>query len=103
VVSANQFKRAMWAGNAIATVEVTTPVKVVSVRATEFAAAQKAGSAGAVQQLSVQAASPKTKFVEFPPSKTKSRLRIPLSFSSCPSVMPNLDAMSARDSPVCTT
>ena len=25
VVSANQFKRAMWAGNAIATVEVTTP------------------------------------------------------------------------------
>jgi len=65
VVSANQFKRAMWAGNAIATVEVTTPVKVVSVRATEFAAAQKAGSAGAVQQLSVQAASPKTRFVEF--------------------------------------
>jgi electron transfer flavoprotein alpha subunit len=55
----------MWAGNAIATVEVTTPVKVVSVRATEFAAAQKAGVAGAVQQLSVQASSPKTKFVEF--------------------------------------
>ncbi len=26
VVSANQFKRAMWAGNAIATVEVNTPV-----------------------------------------------------------------------------
>src|SRR5690348_16657440 len=52
VVSANQFKRAMWAGNAIATVEVTTPVKVISVRATEFAAAQKAGSAGSVQALS---------------------------------------------------
>ena len=65
VVSANQFKRAMWAGNAIATVEVTTPVKVISVRATEFAAAQKAGSAGSVQALSVQAPAAKTKFLEF--------------------------------------
>jgi electron transfer flavoprotein alpha subunit len=65
VVSANQFKRAMWAGNAIATVEVTTPVKVISVRATEFAAAQKAGSAGSVQALSLQAPAAKTKFLEF--------------------------------------
>ncbi|HET7788779.1 MAG TPA: electron transfer flavoprotein subunit alpha/FixB family protein [Myxococcales bacterium] len=65
VVSANQFKRAMWAGNAIATVEVTTPVKVISVRATEFAAAQKAGSAGSVQALSLTAPAAKTKFVEF--------------------------------------
>src|SRR5689334_19513567 len=55
VVSANQFKRAMWAGNAIATVEVTTPIKVITVRATEFAAAQKAGSAGQVQSLAAQA------------------------------------------------
>ncbi len=65
VVSANQFKRAMWAGNAIATVEVTTPVKVVSVRATEFPAAQKGGSTGSVQALSVSAPAAKTKFVEF--------------------------------------
>jgi electron transfer flavoprotein alpha subunit len=65
VVSANQFKRAMWAGNAIATVEVTTPVKVISVRATEFAAAQKAGSAGSVQSLTLTAPAAKTKFVEF--------------------------------------
>jgi electron transfer flavoprotein alpha subunit len=65
VVSANQFKRAMWAGNAIATVEVTTPVKVITVRATEFAAAQKAGSAGAVQALAVAAPAARTKFVEF--------------------------------------
>jgi len=65
VVSANQFKRAMWAGNAIATVEVATPVKVISVRATEFAAAQKSGSAGSVQALSVAAPAAKTKFVEF--------------------------------------
>src|SRR3954465_2611710 len=65
VVSANQFKRAMWAGNAIATVEVTTPVKVITVRATEFAAAQKGGNAGNVQSLAVSPPAPKTKFVEF--------------------------------------
>ena len=65
VVAANQFKRAMWAGNAIATVEVTTPVKVISVRTTEFQPAQKAASAGQVQPLSVAAPAAKTKFVEF--------------------------------------
>src|SRR3954471_5565736 len=65
VVSANQFKRAMWAGNAIATVEVTTPVKVVTVRATEFAPAQKAASAGIVQPLAAAPPAAKTKFVEF--------------------------------------
>ena len=58
------FKRAMWAGNAIATVEVTTPVRVVTVRATEFPAAQKGGS-GSVQPLKVDAPQPKTRFVEF--------------------------------------
>ena len=31
IAGANQFKRAMWAGNAIATVEVTTPIKVADV------------------------------------------------------------------------
>ncbi len=65
VVSASQFKRAMWAGNAIATVEVTTPLKVVTVRATEFAVAEKAGSPGTVAQLSLSAPAAKTKFVEF--------------------------------------
>jgi electron transfer flavoprotein alpha subunit len=65
VVSADQFKRAMWAGNAIATVQVTTQVKVVTVRATEFAAAQKAVSAGKVETLSIAAPQAKTKFVAF--------------------------------------
>ncbi|MFL5291320.1 MAG: electron transfer flavoprotein subunit alpha/FixB family protein [Myxococcales bacterium] len=59
------FQRAMWAGNATATVEVAAQVRVVTVRATEFAAAQKASSAGQVQPLSVQAPQAKTKFLEF--------------------------------------
>ena len=60
------FKRAMWAGNAIATVEVTTPVKVVSIRTTEFAVAPaQGGSAGTVQALAVEVPAAKTKFVEY--------------------------------------
>jgi len=65
VVSGSQFKRAMWAGNAIATVEVTTPVKVITVRATEFQVAKKGAAAGNVQQIAVSAPAAKTKFVEF--------------------------------------
>ncbi|HUJ26166.1 MAG TPA: electron transfer flavoprotein subunit alpha/FixB family protein, partial [Myxococcales bacterium] len=64
VVSATQFKRPMWAGNAIATVEVVTPVKVITVRATEFPAAAP-GSAGSVQKMSFTAPAAKTKFVGF--------------------------------------
>jgi len=55
----------MWAGNAIATVEVTTPMKVVTVRATEFGAAQKGQAAGTVTPAQVSAPQPKTRFVEF--------------------------------------
>jgi electron transfer flavoprotein alpha subunit len=59
------FKRAMWAGNATATVEITTAVRVVTVRSTEFAAAQKAGTPGQVQPLNTEAPQAKTRFVEF--------------------------------------
>ena len=54
ITGPNQFKRAMWAGNAIATVEVTTNVKVVTVRATEF-----------VTPAQVAAPQAKTRFLEF--------------------------------------
>ena len=65
IAGPNQFKRAMWAGNAIATVEVTTNVKVVTVRATEFAAPQKAQSKGPVTPAQVAAPQAKTRFLEF--------------------------------------
>ena len=58
------FKRAMWAGNAVATVEVTTPVKVLTVRPTEFAPAE-GGAGGMVQAFAFGAAPAKTKFVNF--------------------------------------
>jgi electron transfer flavoprotein alpha subunit len=58
------FQRAMWAGNAIATVGVTTAIKVVTVRATEFEPSA-GGQSGAVQALAGAAPAAKTKFVEF--------------------------------------
>ena len=58
------FKRAMWAGNAVATVEVTTAIKVVSIRPTEFEAST-GGQSGSVQALAVAAPAAKTKYLEF--------------------------------------
>jgi electron transfer flavoprotein alpha subunit len=60
------FRRPMWAGNVLAEVELATPVKVFTVRATEFAAAQKEGAGGVVPvAASVDFAALKTRFVEF--------------------------------------
>jgi len=64
------FRRAMWAGNAIATCEVTTPVKFVSVRPTEFAEAAP-GAASPVQPFAAGAGAPKTKFVQFKELKSE--------------------------------
>ena len=49
-----RFKRPLWADNVITTVEVTTPVKVVSVRTTAYDAIQ-GQSAAALETLSVNA------------------------------------------------
>ncbi len=46
------FRRPMWAGNVLAEVELATPIRVFTVRATEFAPAQKEG-AGAVEPVAV--------------------------------------------------
>ncbi len=60
------FLRPMWAGNVLAEVELATPVKVLTVRPTEFPAAQKEGT-GEVKPVpvSVDPASQKTRFVDF--------------------------------------
>lgn len=54
VVDKKTFKRPMWAGNVIATVELTTPVQVGTVRATEFEA-PASGAQSAVEALNVAA------------------------------------------------
>jgi electron transfer flavoprotein alpha subunit len=66
------FRRPMWAGNVLAEVELATPVKVFTVRPTEFAVAQ-AGAPGAVtpQAVAVDAASLRTRFVDFKEVKSE--------------------------------
>jgi len=51
VNSDGSLKRPMYAGNAFADVEMTTPKRVVTVRATAFPPAEPAGSGGSVQEL----------------------------------------------------
>ncbi|MCB9655337.1 MAG: electron transfer flavoprotein subunit alpha/FixB family protein [Deltaproteobacteria bacterium] len=59
------MRRPIQAGNVIATVEVTSGVKLVSTRPTEFDAAAPAAAAGAVAALSVTLSAPKTRHVKF--------------------------------------
>ncbi len=66
------FRRPMWAGNVLAEVELATPVKVLTVRATEFPAAQKEGT-GSVVPVTVQVdpSKLKTRFVSFDEVKSE--------------------------------
>jgi len=52
VVSADTFKRPIYAGNAIATVKSNDPIKVVSVRGTAFDAAPAEGGSASVEAVS---------------------------------------------------
>lgn len=59
------MRRAIQAGNVLATVEVTTPVIVVSTRPTEFAPAPKAASPGTVAAIAVNVGETRTRYVKF--------------------------------------
>jgi electron transfer flavoprotein alpha subunit len=58
------FTRAMWAGNAIATVEITTDIKVCTVQGTAFEEAEKAGESP-VESHSPTLPNVKTRFIAF--------------------------------------
>ncbi|SET35006.1 electron transfer flavoprotein subunit alpha/FixB family protein [Stigmatella erecta] len=59
------FTRPMWAGNVFAEVKLTTPVKVLSLRATEFPAAASGQGAAEVKSFTAKLEPSKTKFVDF--------------------------------------
>ncbi|AKQ64065.1 Electron transfer flavoprotein, alpha subunit [Myxococcus hansupus] len=59
------FTRPMWAGNVFADVKLTTPVKVLTLRATEFTAAAGGQGASEVKAFSPKVEASKTKFVDF--------------------------------------
>ncbi len=70
VLGAKAFKRPMFAGNVIASVEVTTPVVVASVRGTAYSPAEATGGASAKETVSADPGTPKTKFVSFDETKS---------------------------------
>ncbi len=59
------FKRPVFAGNAYANATLTTPVQVVSVRQSEFAAAEPSGGASPVEDAPLAAKDPAADRVEF--------------------------------------
>ncbi len=65
VVDDKTFVRPMWAGNVVGTVEITTATKVITVRGSEFAAAQPSGGSSEVAAFAADPGTPKTRFVKF--------------------------------------
>ena len=63
VISADTFERPIYAGNAIATVQSTDAVKVITVRTTGFDAAAATGGSAAVESVAAVADSGKSTFV----------------------------------------
>ena len=63
VESADTFKRPIYAGNAIATVQSSAPIKVITVRATGFDAVSAEGGSAAVEQVSGSGDAGKSTFV----------------------------------------
>ncbi len=63
VISADTFERPIYAGNAIATVQSSDSVKVITVRTTGFDAAAASGGSAAVEVLAALAASPASRFM----------------------------------------
>ncbi|MDP3618110.1 MAG: electron transfer flavoprotein subunit alpha/FixB family protein, partial [Rhodoferax sp.] len=63
VDSADTFERPIYAGNAIAMVQSTDAIKVITVRTTGFDAAPATGGSAAVESVAALAASDKTSFL----------------------------------------
>ncbi len=63
VVSADTFERPIYAGNAIATVQSTDAIKVITVRTTGFDAAAASGGSAAVESLAAVGASAAATYV----------------------------------------
>jgi electron transfer flavoprotein alpha subunit len=63
VVSADTFERPIYAGNAIATVQSSDAVKVLTVRTTGFDAAAASGGSAAVESVAAVAASPASSYM----------------------------------------
>ncbi|RQY49148.1 electron transfer flavoprotein subunit alpha/FixB family protein [Burkholderia stagnalis] len=63
VVSPDTFERPIYAGNAIATVQSSDPIKVITVRATGFDPVAAAGGSASVEKIEAAADAAKSQFV----------------------------------------
>ncbi|PRH42018.1 electron transfer flavoprotein subunit alpha, partial [Burkholderia vietnamiensis] len=63
VASADTFERPIYAGNAIATVQSSDPIKVITVRATGFDPVAAVGGSAAVEKIEAAADAGKSQFV----------------------------------------
>ncbi|AOL03317.1 MULTISPECIES: FAD-binding protein [Burkholderia] len=63
VDSADTFERPIYAGNAIATVQSSDPIKVITVRATGFDPVASEGGSGSVEKIDAAADAGKSQFV----------------------------------------
>lgn len=70
VIDDKTFKRAMWAGDIVATVELRSPIKVITVRATEFNPAS-ANKEGHVDSLDITVSPSKATFISFEAVKSE--------------------------------
>lgn len=64
IESADRFQRPIYAGNAIATVESSDPVKIITVRTTAFAAAEESGTPVEIDAVDIPPAGQTSKFVD---------------------------------------
>jgi electron transfer flavoprotein alpha subunit len=63
IISADTFERPIYAGNAVATVQSTDPIKVITVRTTGFDPAAAEGGSGAIEKIEAVADSGSSVFV----------------------------------------
>jgi electron transfer flavoprotein alpha subunit len=86
VVDESSFKRPMWAGNIIGTVELKTAKKVISVRPTEFEPASEKGG-GSVVAFAADPGASKMRFVSFDEVKSDRPQLTDAQASSCRAVV----------------
>ena len=65
IVNEQTFKRPIYAGNAIATIQCLAPIKVITVRTTGFALAKASEQTAPIEALTIKEAEPAVEFIEF--------------------------------------
>jgi electron transfer flavoprotein alpha subunit len=59
-----KFLRGMWAGNALASIDIKTPVKVVTIQPTAFMAAEPSGGDTAIEKIEFTVPQTRTRFIQ---------------------------------------